>query len=575
MNDVPGTLDQINARLETLEQRVSVLEHPAEATAPAAAMEGTEPQSIEAVEERAFAQAGGLFSVVGRAMLGIAGAYLLRAVAESTSLPKLAVSAIAIVYALMWLVWAVRAKTDTWVTSAIYTGTSGLILAPMLWELTLSFKVLSPLATAVILAAFVVAATALSWKRDLASVIWVANATAAVAALALSIATHEFIPFIAVLLLMVLICEIAVGLELERSVRPLVAAAADLAVWAQIFIYAGPESARVDYPALGTDALVAPACLLFILCAVGIAVRTAVFGQSITIFETGQVVIAFLLASFGILYFAPHFGAVGLGVVCLILSAACYALVVVAARGPAAERNCQVFAAWGSGLLVAGGLLSLPRFWMTVCVGLAAIACTLIGIRLHRLTLQVHGLLLMVAGSIASGLVGYIFHVLGGAMPFNPDAAVYVASGCALICWVGAMRGTAENWTRQAISLLIAVLSVSTVAAFIVQGVLLLAGLRIVPGVHHIACARTLVLCAMALAVAFAGSRWHRLELTRISYATLAFIAAKLVYEDMRHGHLEFIAASIFLFAVTLIAVPRLARMRQRVDTIGRSAHSI
>ena len=37
-------------------------------------------------------------------MLGIAGAYLLRAVAESTSLPKLAVAAIAIAYAFCgWL----------------------------------------------------------------------------------------------------------------------------------------------------------------------------------------------------------------------------------------------------------------------------------------------------------------------------------------------------------------------------------------------------------------------------------------------------------------------------------------
>jgi len=54
------------------------------------------------------------------------------------------------------------------------------------------------------------------------------------------------------------------------------------------------------------------------------------------------------------------------------------------------------------------------------------------------------------------------------------------------------------------------------------------------------------------------------MELTRIGYAALALVAAKLVFEDMRQGHLEFIAASIFLFAVTLIAVPRIARMGPR-----------
>ena len=67
-----------------------------------------------------------------------------------------------------------------------------------------------------------------------------------------------------------------------------------------------------------------------------------------------------------------------------------------------------------------------------------------------------------------------------------------------------------------------------------------------------------------ALALADAGSRWRRIELTRIAYATLGLVAAKLLLEDLPLGHLEFIAASIFLFALTLIAVPRLARIEQK-----------
>jgi predicted tellurium resistance membrane protein TerC len=49
--------------------------------------------------------------------------------------------------------------------------------------------------------------------------------------------------------------------------------------------------------------------------------------------------------------------------------------------------------------------------------------------------------------------------------------------------------------------------------------------------------------------------------MTRMAYVALAFVAAKLLFEDLRHGHMESIAASIFLFALTLIALPRLARM--------------
>ena len=34
-----------------------------------------------------------------------------------------------------------------------------------------------------------------------------------------------------------------------------------------------------------------------------------------------------------------------------------------------------------------------------------------------------------------------------------------------------------------------------------------------------------------------------------------------MLFEDLRHGRMEFIAASFFLFAITLIGVPRLARI--------------
>jgi hypothetical protein len=45
----------------------------------------------------------------------------------------------------------------------------------------------------------------------------------------------------------------------------------------------------------------------------------------------------------------------------------------------------------------------------------------------------------------------------------------------------------------------------------------------------------------------------------------MVLVAIKLVAEDLRHGHLAYIAASIFLVALTLIAAPRLARATQIV----------
>jgi hypothetical protein len=565
MDRLPGTLEELSARVQTLEQRVYLLEHASIASTPEAAADSAAILAAQAGDGISFAQTGGLFSVLGKAMLGIAGAYVLRAVAESTSLPRLAVAAIAIAYALTWLVWAVRVKAETWVASAIYAGASAVILAPMLWELTLSFKVLTPSASAAILAAFVLAASALAWKRDLAPVLWVANVTAAVAALALSIASRQLAPFIAAILLMVLICEVSAGLKHAVSLRPFVAAAADLAIWALIFIYSGPQTARVEYPPLGTAAVLAPGCVLFFIYAAGIVLRTTLVGENITIFETLQAIIAFLLAASSVLYFEPRFGAIGLGVACLLLSAACCALDFAAFQRVGAGRNFQVFAAWSAALLFVGSVLCLPPLTLAFCLGLAAVASTFLGIRLNSITLQIHGLLILLAAAGASGLIGYAFHALVGTLPTPLTAAVCVVSICVLACYAANKPSLAENWVRQSLRLILAALTICALAALIVQGLLFLASLRVAPGAHHVAFIRTFTICAIALAAAVAGSHWHRAELTRIAFATLALVAAKLLLEDLRQGHLEFIAASIFLFAITLIAVPKLAHMSRKM----------
>jgi hypothetical protein len=88
----------------------------------------------------------------------------------------------------------------------------------------------------------------------------------------------------------------------------------------------------------------------------------------------------------------------------------------------------------------------------------------------------------------------------------------------------------------------------------------------ITPGASHVAVVRTLAACSLALALASLGPRWQRVELVWLAYATLALVTAKLLFEDLRQGHPEFIAASIFLYAVTLILVPRLARRASRTS---------
>ena len=83
MEDLPESLSRLIARLDELEMRVTALEHPSSALSSAPAVESTALPAAAPGPAKPSAEGSGAFAVVGRAMLGIAGAYLLRAVAES------------------------------------------------------------------------------------------------------------------------------------------------------------------------------------------------------------------------------------------------------------------------------------------------------------------------------------------------------------------------------------------------------------------------------------------------------------------------------------------------------------
>jgi hypothetical protein len=561
MIDLPEALEMLSSRVDALEKRVQSLEHPSAASAPLTAPGAVAPGAALVPAESAIEQASGVFPVLGRAMLGIAGAYVLRAVAELSPIPKQLIAATAIGYAIAWLVWAARSTVTTSFARAIYTGTSAVILMPMLWELTLRFRVLSPALTAGVLSGFVVTATALAWKRDLTPIFWIAHGSAAITALALAIATNEMTPYLYALLLMVLLCEYAAARERGRSIRPLVFLVADVAIGVQIFIYSGPLSARADYPVLGPAALLTPACLIFLFSAVSITVKSVLMKLRITIFDVVQAVISFILAALSVLLFAPHSGVKFLGIVCLLLSIASYWATFACFRDTSEQQNFRVFATWSMLLFLAGVLWSLPITWASTSLCVAALIAIVLGTHMESMTLELHGVVFLASAAVASGLPEYVFHTLGGPVSLRTSWSTLLVSACAVLCYAASVERAGEAWKQQVLHFIAALLASCAFAAIIGEGLLRLAAFVITPDVFHVALIRTLAVCAVALVLAFGGSHWQRLEMTRIAYAALAFEAAKLLIEDLRHGRMEFIAASFFLFAITLIGVPRLARM--------------
>lgn len=559
-------LEKAESRLDKTESGIDALEHPLAERwpPPSAKIESALAGAFPAVESPA--PAGSLFPVLGKALLGIAGAYVLRAVEETSTLPRLIVAAAGIAYAFLWLVWAARVRGGPRFTSSIYAGTSALILAPMLWELTLRFNVLPAAAAAAVVCGFALASFALAafTPRDLKPVVRVACVAAAALALALAIASHTLLPFVIVLLILAAICEFVPGCDHAPEVRALIALAADAAIWILVYVYFAGQAAHEGYPALNRGALLVPGIAVFVLYAASVGVKTVFRARLVTIFEIVQTVIAFLLAAVSLADFGQPAGLAILGVVCLILSVACYAAVFTIFARASDQRNANVFTAWAAALLLAGSFLALPPLLSILMLGVAALAAVGLSRRERWLVFEFYGMGFLLAAAAASGLGSFLVNALVGTPGGAPAAGVWLIAVCAVFCYALAQPREAERWIPQTLHLGFAALAAGAVAAFLVDGLVVLTALRVTPGAHHLALIRTVTLCVAALVLATGGARWRRRELTRLGYAAIALVAIKLVTEDLRHGHLAYIAASIFLVAFTLIAAPRVAHARQK-----------
>ena len=559
---LPDALARLSATVETLECRVYALEHPAS--------NQQAPSQSEAIESPAAIprttsspQSAGIFSVVGKAMLGIAGAYLLRAMAESTTFPRAVVVPVALSYAAMWLVAATRVKTEAKFASIAYAGTSVLILIPMLWELTLRFNFFSAAMAAAVLGAFVVASFFLAWRRHFAAVTWVTTAACSTAALIMAIATHDLVPFILAILAMTVASEAAAAHDRSSFIRFWVAISADVAVCALIYIASRPAESRMDYNPVSDWLLLLVGLTPLLLYGASATAQTILRGRRITFFEASQTLVAFLLAAWSMLAFRSG-GAVALGLLCLLASVVGYGLVYAKFGATTQQRNFHVYAVGSAALFLVGVYLSLPMIWLIIVLATAAIVATIVGVQTEHLTLEFHGLMFLWAAALSSGLLLYVARAFASTVPTSPTGLISIVAVAAVVSYALERRFQADQWQHYFLDVLSGILAVGATAAFLVYGLVRLTQVAITPGASHVAVIRTLTTCVLALLLAYAGSRWKRKELGWLAYGALVFVASKLVFEDMRHGHLGFTAVSIFLYAVTLLSVPRLVRLGQK-----------
>ena len=180
------------------------------------------------------------------------------------------------------------------------------------------------------------------------------------------------------------------------------------------------------------------------------------------------------------------------------------------------------------------------------------------------------GLTALVVMAAASGSLLWSSKALYGPLPGAPGGAISFVAASAVICAIAALRCSAKLRWNRVLVFTSAVVGVFTLAGVLVWGTVWI-GTHLhttpfIPGPQHVAVIRTLVVCAFALGLAWSGSKWQRKELAWLAWTVLALGAVKLLFEDLRHGYLAFTATSIFLYAVTLLLVPRLMRAHRKIE---------
>lgn len=566
MNAHPADISQIGelaARLAALEERVSTLEHPHAVIdtatqvslltpATAAPVAGTNSSPAPA------AQWTSTFSLLGASLLGIAGAYVLRALSGAAIVPRGVIAAVAAIYAAAWLIAASRAASRP-LAATLYAATSTLIVAPMLWEMTIRFHAISAPVAAVILIAYTGLATLLALRTPHSAVFTTAYAGAAFTAVALSIATHFMAPFAAILLAMLAVCDLRRDSRVP-ALHVLIALLTDFSIWALIFIYRLAPDARTDYPPMSVAGVIAFPALLFGMQGALVFIDVIRRAQPITTFQALQAMIAFAITLCALIWLLPSVAGLVIGILSLALSVGCYTLSYGRFHRDEQRRNFRIFAMWAAALWL-GGLFALaPKSVLSAVAGISGVAVIFLAGRMRAITIELQGVLFLTIGIFASGALLYVYDALAGVMPGLPGWPASIVILCALAaCWMaGESKGDpAVKQFLRFIPAFFASFALAAICIWCLHGLLTMV---LIPGAFHVALLRTLTLCVLSMASAWGGARLDRIQFSRVAYCALAFAAAKLLLEDLRHGHLEFMAASIFLVALTLIIVPRFAR---------------
>lgn len=578
-------IEALQASLESLEQRVAALEYSARGMRPAPAERPAaiaQEASLAAVLHEApppgevvhvGATPGALLSIIGRTLLILAGAFLLRALTDGGTLPQSVGVTLGLTYATVLIVFTDRAGWKQRKLSASFLGLAVVLTAyPLLWESTARLGLLSPGASGAVLVFVTALGLLTAWRRRLRFVAAAFTLAALLTILALYHATRAMELYAGLLLLL---GAATIWLAYSRRwhvMRWLVALTADVVVLRLVLLVAHPEGPRPPYEFLSIPAVRWLAVGLVLLYLGSFSLRALSRRRGVTAFEILQSVLALLVGYGGAVRIAQAMGSggPGLGWSALLAALVCYAVAFAFLRLRLGRGRNFFYYAWlaiiivllGSPLVASNSVLVLS--WCAM-----AVAAALLGGRFDRVTLRLHSVVYLMAAAAQAGLLASVFNVFTGSAaaadrwPSGLGLGVLAMSVCCYAVLVATQRGRGVPTLRRIPRFVVALLSVLGAGALTVTTLVRSLGPDLGEGdPSHVAIIRTAVLAIAAAGLAAAGRIRHLAELAWLVYPLLVAGGLKLMLEDLRHGSSTALFLSFLCYGSALIVAPRLRRVK-------------
>ncbi len=497
---------------------------------------------------------------IGRSLLILAGAFLLRALTEAGTFANGTGVVLGLVYAASWIAAAAMAAGKGARGSAgFFAVCAALIADPLIFEASTEFGVLSPTGSAVTLAVMTAAGLVIASRWRLHESAWVFVVGATVSGVTLAFVRPPGEAATAVLVALGLASVWLAGRHGWDSLGWLTAIGADVGVLRLTAMATAPGGPHgFDPPQL---VLVAALQGVLVMGYVGSSFLRAVRGRNaVRLFDYLQTAAAVAIGWGGAVQLARanDSGIRILAVVALLVGVAAYAVAfTVVDRRHGRNRSFVFLSSLGLALvlLVLPGAVGAASAVVWAVLALIAAAA---GSRWDRMTLRAHAVALLLASWIASGVAAEAVADLSGRAGFNevPGAvAMIVAVLTVITTLVGLLvrRSTTIGWAQR----------LPLTALLVMTGIVLAAALVSVASLVAPSSSLwmgTVALSAMTLLSAVLAARWGIREAGWVVYPLLALTGLRVILADLASGRTVVFVIALAAYGAALIASPKILR---------------